>query len=268
MIYRFLLGIALLLGIYLLTRKIRNSEPFALARVMLYIFGTLLLGIFAFLLVERLIGPAIVMGLSIVPVFAAWYAIRLYLRARQSEARRWDAPIEPAKPPPVEPEAAAEEDQGESISRIETRFLRMTLDHRTGAVESEIMRGRLRGRSLDKLVLTELLGLLAECRSGDPQSTSVLETYLDRVHEGEWRVLDAAAAAKAGANSESEARAGNGLMNAEEAYGILGLQPGASAEAIKEAHRRLMVAVHPDRGGSTYLAAKINQARDALLHAS
>jgi hypothetical protein len=54
-------------------------------------------------------------------------------------------------------------------------------------------------------------------------------------------------------------------MEREEAYKVLGLQPGASREAIKAAHRRLMQRVHPDHGGSDELAARVNRAKDLLL---
>ena len=54
-------------------------------------------------------------------------------------------------------------------------------------------------------------------------------------------------------------------MTREEAYAILGLAPGADEQAVKAAHRHLMASFHPDRGGSDYLAALINRARDCLL---
>lgn len=82
-----------------------------------------------------------------------------------------------------------------------------------------------------------------------------MEAYLDRL-KPEWRT---AAEGTQAPRSESDA------MTREEAYAILGLKPGASDADVRAAHHRLMMGVHPDRGGSTYLAGKLNRAREVLL---
>jgi len=145
-------------------------------------------------------------------------------------------------------------------STIETRFLRMSLDHDSGTMGGTVLEGRYRGRNLDELDLAQLLELLYECRAGDPQSAAVLEAYLDRNRGNDWRQEESAEEQQAGAAPHP-----GGDMTTEEAYQILGLEPGASEEEIRDTHRRLMQKLHPDRGGSTYLAAKINQAKKMLL---
>ena len=56
-----------------------------------------------------------------------------------------------------------------------------------------------------------------------------------------------------------------GAMSRAEALKVLGLEEGASEEQIRAAHRRLILQIHPDKGGTSYLAAKINEAKDVLL---
>ena len=137
-------------------------------------------------------------------------------------------------------------------SEIETAYLRMRLDHDTGEMDGTVLQGRYEGRTLRGLGLPELLELLDECR-GDRQSMAVLEAYLDRVHE-DWR----------GHRRPPPGGPSNG-MTEDEARAVLGVGPDATREEIVQAHRRLMQRLHPDRGGSDYLAAKLNAAKDLLL---
>lgn len=142
-------------------------------------------------------------------------------------------------------------------STIATRFLRMSLDHLSGEMRGEILSGSYAGRTLASLALTDLQSLLAELVREDPESVPLLEAYLDRTQGAGWRT---------GAQAHGAPRAPvDGRMSREEAYAVLGLEPGADREAILAAHRRLMQKLHPDRGGSTYLAAILNQAKDCLL---
>jgi hypothetical protein len=147
--------------------------------------------------------------------------------------------------------------QGSQTSTVTTPFLRMTLDHETGAMSGTVLSGRFSGMRLDELGSAELLALLRECRSADEEGVRLLEAYLDRLRP-DWR--DELRDEGPGAT-----RPAAGDISVEEAYAILGLAPGASVEEIKEAHRRLMIKLHPDHGGSGYLATQINRARDVLL---
>jgi len=146
-------------------------------------------------------------------------------------------------------------------SDVGTSYLRMRLDHDTGAMSGTVLRGRFTGMRLDELGPAELLALLRECRAEDEDGARLLEAYLDRT-DPEWR--DEMAGERAGTRPQAP----SGDVTVEEAYAILGLSPGADAEAIKAAHHRLMKQMHPDHGGSDYLATKINRARDVLLNRS
>jgi hypothetical protein len=150
---------------------------------------------------------------------------------------------------------------GGQTSTVATPFLRMTLDHDTGSMTGTVLRGNFSGMRIEELGSADLLALLRECRAEDEEGARLLEAYLDRIHP-DWR--DELAGGRA--SGSGGARPSSSDMTVEEAYAILGLAPGADAEAIREAHRRLMVKLHPDHGGSDYLATKINRARDVLLH--
>jgi hypothetical protein len=142
-------------------------------------------------------------------------------------------------------------------SRVTTDHLEMELDHDTGAMRGRVLKGFFTGRDLEDLKPVELAHLWQDCRFNDPQSARLVEAYLDRVHPT-WR--------DDLARGEAEHRSGpDGKMTPEQALEILGLQGGASADQVRQAHRELMKKLHPDRGGSTYLAAKINEAKDVLL---
>ena len=143
-------------------------------------------------------------------------------------------------------------------STVRSAALEMELDHDSGQLEGQVLSGRYRGRQLGELALDDLLELLQEC-AGDEESLRLLETYLDGRFPA-WRErLDPDEGAGHGSPSRSSS------MTKEEAYEILGLEAGASAAQIREAHRRLMQRVHPDVGGSSFLAARINEAKDVLL---
>ncbi|UTW04589.1 DnaJ domain-containing protein [Amphritea atlantica] len=142
-----------------------------------------------------------------------------------------------------------------NTSEVNSRILKMQLDHDTSALEGEVIEGPLQGRQLSSLSESEFIELLNYCRKTDEQSARLLETYLDKRFGDSWRKDDT----KGQESGNSE------LSDTEKAYQILGLEPGASKKQVIEAHRRLMQKMHPDRGGSDYLAAEINQAKDLLL---
>ena len=143
------------------------------------------------------------------------------------------------------------------VSRVRSAFFEMELDHDSGAMSGRILAGRHEGVSLDALDVPTLVGLLGDI---DDDSRQLLAAYLDR-RQPRWREHTQG---NAGAGRGSGASP-SGKMTEEEAYQVLGLQPGAGSDAISRAHRSLMKKLHPDQGGSTYLAARVNQAKDVLL---
>jgi hypothetical protein len=142
-------------------------------------------------------------------------------------------------------------------SAARSALIEMRLDHESGQMTGWILAGPLQGQSLDMLARPACLDLYQTCLKDDPDGARLLETYLDRRFAG-WRET---------AEGQGDARraSAGGVMTEKEAYETLGLAPGANAQEITRAHRALMKKLHPDHGGATSLAARVNEAKDVLL---
>lgn len=186
------------------------------------------------------------MGLAVVTVAATVVALRALAQGRRG----------------ADPMAAAAGAAGPA-SRVETRLLAMELDHASGEVAGSVRAGAFAGRELAAMGLGELRALLDEARREDPPSVPLLEAYLDR-RDPDWRG-DGGAAAGAAAGASSPGGGGGAAMDERTAREILGVGAEAGEDEIRAAHRKLMARLHPDHGGSPYLASQINRARDHLL---
>lgn len=239
----FILLLSLVVAALLIGRWFVKADPKVVASTITkaapWAIGVLAVVLLVVLAVTRRWGLALGMLIFLLPFLRGWRAAAQRLKAGRG---------------PTSGQA----------SEISTRFLRMTLDHDTGLMVGEVRDGKFAGWQLDELELVQLVELWRECQLHDRQSAAVLEAYLDRTVGDPWR--EAAGIEGMGASGGASGGAGaDGAMSTEEALHILGLETGASPDEIREAHRRLMQKVHPDLGGSNYLAAKINQAKELLL---
>jgi hypothetical protein len=230
-----ILGIALLGCLLLAAKMVVVADPAKLGRVVGWFAagvgvagaGAVLIGLIAS---DRL-GPALAVAGGLAP---------LVLRGR-TLWRRYHGSASTA---------------GGKVSEVETGLLRMKLDHDTGAMSGQVRRGPYAGRRIEDLEQRELIALWRQCVAEDETGARLLETYLDRLCP-DWRQAASGGGTGAGAPGD--------VMTRDQAYAILDLEPGASDEQVKEAHRRLMMKLHPDHGGSTFLAAQINRAKEFLL---
>ena len=234
-------GIIAVALIYVALNVIKGADPKFLARLIRGGGGVLALAFAAFIGLRGEIAVAIPIG-----VFGAgllgWSPFGTKLGAAWGN---WGA--------------GARKSDGQK-SEVRSQFIEMTLDHDTGALDGRLTSGPEAGRRLDEFTLDDLLAL---ARGFDGESWALLESYLDRRFPA-WRQNAQDAAAGRG-GGESGRAAASGKMTVEEAYQILGLQRRQGAEEIGRAHRGLMKKLHPDQGGSTYLAARVNEAKDTLL---
>lgn len=231
MIY-FLLGLVLLVVFVAMARQFVQANPAALAQSIRTYGGIMLIilsAVFAFTGRMALAIPAFGFGVSLLG-FAGLRNLSGYNPQKSSGQQ----------------------------SRVRSAMVEMELDHDTGGLSGTVLAGGFQGRRLDDLSEDELKSFWQEAHQ-DGQSLKLVEAYLDRRLAG-WREhFEADAADRQGSAPSS------GPMTDEEAYQILGLSPDAGDAEIRAAHRRLMMRVHPDQGGSSFLAAKINEAKDTLL---
>jgi hypothetical protein len=222
------LGAIALFLLFLLLRAFANA-PVARVRQ----FGAVMLASIGAVL--------LLLGLFTARGQQAIFALAFFLPLLLQWAQRWRTNKRFGGPAP----------QTGAANSVETAFLNMTLDHDSGRMTGSVKAGQFAGRDLAALNLPELLLLLEECQIADIDSVALLEAWLDRAHP-DWR-------------SEPAAEPRSAAITREEALDILGLKEGADEDAIRAAHRRLMKTAHPDQGGSAWLAARINAARDFLL---
>lgn len=230
-----LAGIALAVIVMIMVRGFAGADPKLVAKLLRWLAIGAAVAIGVFLLAtgrfQQLLVDVVALGLLLTRYSALWNRLKSMMGPKPGQR-----------------------------SAVETPWITMELDHDSGALDGDIKQGRFAGRRLSALVKDELIELLQACQSADPQGVPLVEAYLDRMHP-DWR--------GGASGQEASAQPGQGgfaeAMTPAEARRILGVAEDAAEEAIKEAHRRLMLKNHPDQGGSTYLAAKINQAKDVLL---
>lgn len=182
-------------------------------------------------------------GLAIITIGAAIYAVRAMRQGKRP-------------PDPFGGDFDGETSDVGDASEVRTASLVMRLDHSTGTLDGSIEQGSFAGRMLSELSFSELMSLRRELAQDDAESVSLLDAFLDR-NEPEWR---------GGGGGDDGASAANDVgMDEEKALAILGLDSGASEAEVRRAHKELMARLHPDRGGSTFLASQINAARAFLL---
>jgi hypothetical protein len=229
---------ALILGVYAL-RMLGRASPAQVAAGIRQGGGMLALATAAFLLMRGRFAFALGFG-----------GLSLYLFSGESLSWRKLA------------RAYAERQRARHSSQARSEILTMTLDHASGKVDGEILAGPFAGSRLSELSRADCETLYRYCQARDPDAATLLEAYFDRRFAG-WRTAghdDTDAGRR-----QADGRSRSGEMSEQEAYETLGLRPGAAADEIIRAHRRLMKERHPDHGGTTDDAARINQAKDRLL---
>jgi len=140
-------------------------------------------------------------------------------------------------------------------SSMQTRFLSLQINLLSGELQGEVLEGRYKGEKLQAMMIPQLCELLQEYQQQDGESAALLMAYMQRMHP-DW---------KPDTENTSHYTADTSAMTEQQARDILGVSESATKSEIIKAHKRLMQKLHPDRGGSDYLAVQINKAKEVLL---
>jgi len=226
-------GLGLLLYFFISTPAAR------LKRIVFWSAGIVSVGIFIFLL-YRLSGSFLWSWVVfLIPLILRWRGLIQQIRRAAKTASG------PAKG---------------QVSSVNTEFLEMNLNHDTGEMSGLVKKGEKKGYRIETLNLNQLLELIEESKS-DAASIQLLERFLDKYFDENWRETYQSSSDRYENNNDYSSDS----ISRAQALKILGLVEPVTDEQIKEAHRRLILANHPDRGGSTFLATQINKAKDVLL---
>jgi len=246
MIIRLLLALAVIAALFVLLHWFRNNPPRqisqALKKAALYTVIVLLI----FLAISGRLHWLYALLASLLPFVKKLLPLVRYVPLLNHWYRRYQAR-----------RTANSGTVTGQTSQVATHFIRMTLDHDSGRIDGTLLQGNFEGQRLSQLTLQQLL----ECRQTwlqqDQESARLLEAFLDQ-NQPQWRE-------QVGDTQRQAEDTDSSVMSRDEAQAVLGLNPAYAREDVIQAHRKLMQKLHPDRGGSNYLAAKVNQAKDLLL---
>ena len=238
-----LIGAFALVLVLILLHGFTRADPRSLVKGLRYLGASALVLAAAFFLVRGIVPAAVLLGSMAYGVFTGG-------RVWPGGWPYWHFP---------RPGGGPRTQSGQS-TRVATDWVEMELEHDSGDMRGRVRKGAFSGQSLHQLTDDDVLRFHAEAGAADPETARLLEAYLDRRLGSDWRIK----AQEQTSSSQQRSRSSSG-MTREEAYRVLGLPAGATEEEIRAAHRRLILNLHPDRGGTNYLAAKINEAKDVLL---
>lgn len=228
-------------------RAFAQANPSVLIRLVNWTAGALALALALLFALKGRIDFAVALGL-----FGIW----LVAAARRNGSLR---ALKASGKPPFARDGAS---RASGVSRVRSAVIEMELDHATGVISGTILAGPDEGKSLNRLSRLQCETLRTLCLREDPEGARFLEAYLDRRFPG-WRAASKDEPDTWGRRPAVAAR--SGAMTEDEAYEVLGLRKGATRDDVVRSHRSLMKKLHPDQGGSTDFAARVNEAKDVLM---